>query len=25
VLEIDVRGKMAEATVVRGPFYKRDY
>jgi len=24
-LEIDVRGKMASATVVRGPFYKRDY
>lgn len=24
-LEIDVRGKMAPATVVRGPFYKRDY
>ena len=24
-LQIDVRGRMAAATVVRGPFYKRDY
>lgn len=25
VVEIDVRGRTAPATVVRGPFYKRDY
>jgi len=24
-LQIDVRGRLAEATVIRGPFYKRDY
>ena len=24
-LQIDVRGRIAEAVVVRGPFYKRDY